>query len=653
MFKRWRAKPVESQPVSYEGKAQGVDFAAPSILNEVMPGDPMGLGGAKATDYAVEVGGTILPSRFYRSFFAEIASGNTWSGMLDSLIMGDYTHGDVDVALHISPSSNDRELNEIGRRIAGLYSDLAEENDVRKIDSMRDEIADLKDRQKRIRLNIEKSFGVCIQVIASSTEWKSVMQLCRLLVQRFAGKSIFLRAADGQQLAAMKSVLPTCSSNLMKEHFLSLESSNVADLFPFIGGGLSHRTGIILGRDRLDRPVWLDNWHPDLTNYHMCIIGRSGAGKTYGVMLVIHRSAHIGRRIGIIDWKGEYGDFLTMIGCPSMELHEKSKHRINPYDVDVTELADGYRYIDLEEASNSVQALAFKMISVYDRTALTGEVKVFIGQAIRDQYQECGITHEEVSLFEEAALQGEHGQFRVGKQRKPMPELVGLYERMASSAQEAVRKAADMLKPFTRLGNMPSYAIFDGPSTVELKHAPVYGFAINRLDPEIMRPIGLFVAERWMMECWAKKFPDIQKLLVIEESQNIFLDEDFGAIWAESAYREGRATNTGVVSVTQGLEVFTRSQAGMAAIKNSPVKLIGIQESLDIDAVRGKLALTEGEADYLVYQARKGDLVVKVDNQSTIVHVDASPIENMMFTSDPNDPAYRERKRRMREAAGL
>ncbi|MNN19791.1 AAA-like domain protein [compost metagenome] len=309
--------------------------------------------------------------------------------------------------------------------------------------------------------------------------------------------------------------------------------------------------------------------------------------------------------------------------------------------------------MDLEEASNSVQALVFKMISVYDRTALTGEVKVFIGNAIRDQYQELGITHDEESLFVETPIQGDQGQFRVGRQRKPMPELVGLFERMAASQQKAIRKAADMLKPFTRLGNMPSYAIFDGPSTVELKHAPVYGFAINRLDPEIMRPIGLFVAERWMMECWAKKFPDIQKLLVIEESQNIFLDEDFGAIWAESAYREGRATNTGVVSVTQGLEVFTRSQAGMAAIKNSPVKLIGIQESLDIDAVRGKLALTEGEADYLVYQARKGDLVVKVDNQSTIVHVDASPLENMMFTSDPNDPAYQERKRLIREAAAV
>ncbi|MCH1927975.1 hypothetical protein L6232_24565, partial [Shewanella sp. C31] len=63
-------------------------------------------------------------------------------------------------------------------------------------------------------------------------------------------------------------------------------------------------------------------------------------------MLVTHRSSHIRRQIGIIDWKGEYGDFLRALGCPFIELHEHSKHRINPYDVDITELADGTRFVD-------------------------------------------------------------------------------------------------------------------------------------------------------------------------------------------------------------------------------------------------------------------------------------------------------------------
>ncbi|MDY7989813.1 DUF87 domain-containing protein [Paenibacillus polymyxa] len=650
-FKRWHRSGLsqEEQPLDL-GKAGGVDFAAPSFIRETIPHD-ITAENVKMDNYAVEVGGTLIPARYFRSFFVEIASGNTWAGMLDSLIRGDYGKGDVDLVLHIFPSSSDQELNEIGRRIAGLLSDLGDEKDVRKIDAMRDEITDLKQRQKRIRLNVERSFKVTIQVIVSSPDWKGLMKLCRSLVQRFAGKSLYLRSADGQQLHALQGVLPTTSAfKHAEEHVLSLESSNVTDLFPFGGGSLNHRTGVVIGKDRAGRPVWLDNWHPDLANYHMCIIGRAGAGKSFVTKLFSHRSAHIGRQVGIIDWKGEYGDFLRALGCPFLELSEHSKYRINPYDVDITELAEGTRYVDIEEAANSVQALAFKMISVYDRSVLTGEVKVFIGTAIREQYAQQGITSDPESLYIQGDM--EDGKFRVGGTRKAMPELVGLFDKMLNSSSEAVRKAAELLKPFTRKGNMSSYSIFDCQSNVELKKAPLFAFAINRLDAEIMRPISLFVTERWMMERWAKKHPELQKLLIIEECQNIFLDEDFGAVWAEGAFREGRSTNTGIVPVTQGLEVFTRSQAGMAAIKNSPIKIIGIQESLDIEAVRGKLALTEGEADFLVYQARKGDMLVKVDNQSSIVHVDASPFEHMLFTSDPNDPRYVERKQYIRELEG-
>lgn len=651
-FKRKKRSGVQQENQSVDsGKAGGVDFAAPSFIRETIPQD-ITAEQVKIDSYAVEVGGTLVPARYFRSFFVEIASGNTWAGMLDSLIRGDYGKGDVDLALHIFPSSSDQELNEIGRRIAGLLSDLGDEKDVRKIDAMRDEITDLKQRQKRIRLNVERSFKVTIQVIVSSPDWKGLMKLCRSLVQRFAGKSLYLRSADGQQLQALQGVLPTTPAfKHAEEHVLSLESSNVADLFPFGGGSLNHRTGVVIGKDRAGRPVWLDNWHPDLANYHMCIIGRAGAGKSFVTKLFSHRSSHIGRQVGIIDWKGEYGDFLRALGCPFLELSEHSKYRINPYDVDITELADGTRYVDIEEAANSVQALAFKMISVYDRAVLTGEVKVFIGTAIRDQYAQQGITSDPETLFVQGDM--EDGKFRVGKSRKAMPELIGLFDKMMDSSSEAVRKAAELLKPFTRRGNMSSYAIFDGLSTVELKKAPLFAFAINRLDAEIMRPIGLFVTERWMMERWAKKHPELKKLLIIEECQNIFLDEDFGAVWAEGAFREGRSTNTGIVPVTQGLEVFTRSQAGMAAIKNSPIKIIGIQESLDIDAVRGKLALTEGEADFLVYQARKGDMLVKVDNQSAFVHVDASPFEHMLFTSDPNDPLFTERKKYIRQLEGV
>ena len=632
----------KKQPDFHDGKPEGIDFISPSMIKETLPKEHSSQG-IKMTDYTVEIGGTADYSRYYRSFFAEITAGNTWAGMLDSLVIGDFGEADMDLAIHIRPAANDRELEAIGRRISGLLSDLTTERDFSKKESMKDEIQDLKARQARIRRNIERSFRVSIQAIASSTDWKELRKYCNSLVKRFSGRSIVLRAADGRQLDALRAVLPLSTTNVSKEHFLSFESSNVSDLFPFGHGGISHRTGIILGRDNLRKPVFLDNWHPSLTNQHMCVIGRSGAGKTYVVMTIINRNVHIKKRVAILDWKGEYRDYMLAMNCPFIELSEHSYDRLNPYDVDITELPDGSRYVDIEEAANAVQALAFKMISVYDRTFLTGEVQVFIGNAIREQYKEAKINKDIGSLYITESGPSD-GKFKIKKAMRPMPELNGLYSRMRDSDSEMVKKAAELLRPFTKLGNMPSYAIFDGQSTVEVKNVPIFAIALNQLDKKIMRPIGLVVAERWITEKWAKRNPELQKFTVIEECQNIFNDPDVGGVWAESAYREGRSTNTGIVSVTQGLEVYTKSDAGIAAIKNSPIKIIGIQEQLDIDSVQGKLHLTEGEAHFLVNQATRGRVVLKVNNESTIVNVEATEFEHMLFTTDPNDPAYRKRK---------
>lgn len=644
--KETNVKKKKNQPGVYDGKPEAVDFIAPSVVKELLPSDKSG--GITVDEYMVEIGGTAVPKRYYRSFFAEIFSGNTWGGMLDDLSRGNFGDGDTDTAIHVRPASTDIELQELSRRLRGLLSDLATEGDPSKADAVRDEINDIKARQKKLRMEIERSFKTTIQVIASGTDLKSFKMYCNALVKRFAGKSIYLRPADGKQLEALRAILPVVPPQpIVKEHFFSLESSNLADLFPFAQGGISHKTGVVLGIDGLGRPVFFDQWHPSLPNQHMIILGRSGAGKTYTTQIIMHRSMHIGRVVASLDWKGEHQDFFLLCGLPYIEFSEHSPNRINPYDVEVTEDIDGTRFIDIEGVANNVQALVFKMISTYDRSVLTGRVKVFIGEAIRKQYEEAGITKDPRSIYQKSISSGNIST----RQKKPMPELGGLYLKMAQSELEEVRQAAEMLKPFTKHGSSPSYAIFDGQSTVELKGYPGYGFALNRLDKDIMRPIGLAAIAIWLQENFAKSNVSQEKLIMIEEAQNIFDDPDVGGPFAETAYREFRSTNTGVCAVTQGLEVLSRSNAGIAAVKNSPIKIIGKQEAFDIEAIQGQLHLSEGEAAFLL-NAKTGQVILKVEDESDIVFTRASEYEHMMFTTNPNDPAFYRRKELLREKLG-
>lgn len=641
-----RLEERKAQPGIYDGKPEAIDFVAPSMVKELLPTD---ISEDIAVDeYMVEIGGSSTFRRYYRSFFAEIMCGNTWGGMLDDLSRGNFGDGDTDIAIHVRPASTDVELQELGRRLRGLLSDLSLEGDPSKADTMRDEINDIKARQRKLRMEIERSFKISIQVIASGTDLKNFKMYCNALVKRFSGKSIYLRPADGKQLEALKAILPISPpQNIQKEHFITLESSNLADLFPFAQGGITHKTGVVLGIDGLGRPVYFDQWHPLLPCQHMIILGRTGAGKTYGTQIIMHRSMHIGRVVASLDWKGEHKDFFLLSGLPYLEFSEHSPNRVNPYDVEVTEDVDGTRYVDIEGVSNNVQALVFKMIATYDRDALTGQVKVFIGKAIREQYQEAGITKDPKSIYQTSISSGSIST----RQKKPMPELGGLYLKMGASDKEEVRKAAELLNPFTKHGSSPSYAIFDGQSTVELKGYPGYGFALNRLDKDIMRPIGLSAVAIWLNENFAKSDVSQEKIIMIEEAQNIFDDPDVGGPFAETAYREYRTTNTGVCAITQGLEVLRRSNAGIAAIKNSPIKIIGKQEDIDIRTISDELRLSEGEAAFLL-RAKKGEVVLRIEDESDIVFTQASPYEHMMFTTNPNDPAYWQRKELLKQKLG-
>ena len=627
----------------YSTRPTYADTVAPSVIRDVLPSDLIDET-VSAGDYMVEIGGTTVPRRFYRSFFAEISSGATWPTMLHELTEMSITTpgGDMDIALHVRGMSTEVELDELNRRYIGLSSDLATVTDPSKRDAIKDELADIKYRQRKLRMESERSFRVTLQVILSGTDLKEFKMFCNSILSRFSSKSIHLRAFDTRQLEALLGVLPTAAvPSFIAEHAISMETSNLADMFLFSLGGLTHKSGVMLGVDSMGRPVFFDQWHKKLPNQHMVIMGQSGAGKTYTTQVIMHRSMHIGRQIAVIDWKGEHRDFFLLTGLPYIEFGDMSPDTINPYELEITENIDGSKYVDIEGVSNMVQGLVFKMISVYDKKALSGKVKVFIGTAIREQYEDANITRDPKSLYSKEFIGGSVYMTK----KKEMPTLSGLYSKMAASNNKEIKTAAEMLKPFTKLGNNKSYSIFDAQSTIMLKGMPGIGFAINKLDPDIMRPIALSAISAWLNENFAKANVMQKKIIFIEECQNIFDDPDVGGPFAESAYREFRATNTGVCAITQGLEVFSRSKAGISAIKNSPIRIIGRQDAVDIVSIKDKLALTDGEAAFLLSKREeKGKLIIKIEDESDIVRINASPTEHMMFTTNPEDPAYKQRK---------
>jgi conjugal transfer ATP-binding protein TraC len=625
--------------LSEETKAEGIDFVAPSMMKETLPED-LTFEGTKVNDYFVEVGATNEFARYFRSYYAEVTGGSTIAGMLDPLLVGAYGEADVDVAIHIDPVDTTEELDLVAKRIRGIKSDFYKEMPDEKREKLRDELTDLEARQRRLRQNIEKPFRASLQVVTSATDLKILRKFSNNMIRRFAGQDIVLRSPDGKQLQALKNITPLAENPFYKEHSFSFETSNLADFFPFGNGKISHNNGIIWGRDHLGRPIFYDAWDRSLMNRNAVITGGSGAGKTFSVLRLVHHDTLRGIRHVIICPKGDYRRYIEAMGCPYIDLGVHSQYKINFFDVDVEETninGEVIKKVNLEDTVIAVRAIVFRMLKILDETSLTGIAKVRIENKIRELYRERGITDQPNSLFEQGT-ETEYDEnnkpiFSMAKKMKTMPQIGDLYLKLKEDPETAV--VSELLKNFTKHGDAPTQSIFDTQSTVRIQDTPLLGFGLAELDADIMKPLGLFVATKWLSTKFSHKDRHIRKRMVVDEAQIPMADHET-AQWLENEFRIVRFFNTSMVAITQGFEVFTRSEFGLGILKNAPTKLFLKQDSLDIDEVKKKFNLTEYEAEFLTTEAGEGLGILRINEERSMIQVAGSLYEQMLFETNPD-----------------
>mgnify|MGYP001202525872 FL=1 len=596
-------------------------IAPPNII-ERRPGEDDGQGG-QATDYWVEIGGETGP-RYERNLFAQFTGRTTWLGMLDPLFIPEGNEGDVDVSLTFDPMDTNAEMRRLSVRDAKLRADLMLEETPSRISEIQQELHDLGEQMSRLRVNAEKKFNVSMQVTYSAKDPDSLRKVGRSITKRMGSQGITFKTADTKQLEAWRHGLGVGDRSKFDGFTGEMETSNIADLFPFGYGGLSHRTGVILGFDHYNRPVFFDNWDRRLSNYNMVIFGRSGAGKSFGIKTITRRSAIAGIRTAIIEPEREYRNLLNAMKCPYIELSPRSDNpsQLNIYDVEEEENDEGRMEVNLEEAMQSVRAVLYKMIRMIDPEALTGQVKVAFHETLRQLYvDKFGITEDPSSLYETPS------------RKKQMPTLSDHYEIIKEHPD--LKEIAAIIRLYTRDYGNRQQSIFDGPSTVDLKNPMAFAISVADLDEEMIKPIGNLVATKWTWERFAKKNPKQKKRLIVDEAQT-FMAHDEEANWFENAYRRARKLNTGMCAVTQGFEVFMQKEQGMGILKNAPTKLLLRQEPIDIEAVQGRFAFSEGEAKFLL-SASDGLGILKVDEESTIVQIHATSQEYWLYTTDPNE----------------
>jgi len=275
------------------------------------------------------------------------------------------------------------------------------------------------------------------------------------------------------------------------------------------------------------------NWSfMHLTNPHICIVGITGAGKSYFVKTFLSRAAFVwGSNAIIIDWAGEYKAWVKQTGGKIVSLGKGDY--VNLLDL------GGMRPID--RVKQIIRAL-----EILTDLGTYPEQKRLSEQALEEAYVRAGFKPEEAPVNDPRAPD---------KAPPTLKEVVAILEaRLRAGTYEfpaELENAIYRLKQFTRKGN----DFFAQQSTVKLEELTTAGLVdldLSGLPDEVMRGLaGLFflqfLKEKMRASGWVAT-KGLRVLVVLDEAWKIASDERSDAIMI---VREGRKYQFGLIVASQ------------------------------------------------------------------------------------------------------
>lgn len=571
-----------------------------------------------------------VEDKYVRTFVINGYPSSTHIGFLRSLY--DYEY-DLDVAVYIEPADERNSLMELTKEITVAEAQLATEREAGKITNLtvlqakRDKLLE---QRQRLEQNIENMFYVEVIGGMYADDLKELNKEMQKLDNKMIGARtkimpLYLRQDDGY-----KSVLPYGKSYI-NDFYRNINTAALTGFFPFYNAEISHPGGTFMGINMATAtPIFLDWYNKSLLdNANGFVFGKSGSGKTYFVSLLTLRSAIIdGIRTVIIDAEGEYAKVTSAVGGVTIKFEPTEKFKLNCFDIEPEDVIDdegnitGQRIVNIKSKASDILSL----IAVMSQGVMTPDMQSGVSEVISSLYYDKGINENPESLYEESTngiFNKETGEYRYDKIKKRMPQMTDFYNGLIAYAKKTGKQSffelADTIKIFVNGG---IYDMFDCQTTmnIDFDKVPVVSFDVSKLEENLLRPIGMYIALNWTWETFAKQNVEVKKRILVDEAwmliRKSLKGSEYTGLFLENTSSRIRKRNGGLVISSQRFEVFAHSEHGQAILTNSTVKVFFKQDSADIRNVQDTFMLSSGEKNYLL-GVHRGEYLLKVNGESS------------------------------------
>ena len=534
---------------------------------------------------------------------------------------------DIDFYLHKQPK--DKIQQRLGQQIRINRSKIKDASDTN---------ADFDDLDSAIRSGYFLKAGLAnnedfyyinllITITASDLEelqWR-IQEMKKLLISQ----DMDLHSCYFLQEQGFLSSLPL--ANLDKKLY-ELSKRNVlttgaASCYPFTSYSICDDNGILFGVNKHNNSLVIADIFDSkqYKNSNICILGCSGAGKTFTMQTMALRMRRKGIQVFIIaPLKGhEFYRACKNVGGEFIQISPASQNCINVMEIrkvdnSVNELLDGPT-LDASALASKIQRLhIFFSLLIPD---MNHEEKQLLDEALIKTYARKGITHKNESLIDP-----DHPN-----QYKEMPILEDVYNILMESPD--TKRLAHILNRLVH----GSASSFNQKTNVDLTNKYTVLDISELTGSSDLLTVGMFVALDYV---WDKAKENRT------EEKAIFVDEVWQLIGASSNRLAAefvleiakiiRAYSGAGIFATQDLNDFFAlddGKYGKGIINNCKTKIILNMEDEEAQRVKNILHLSETEVMNITHFQR-GNGLISTNNNNITVEFKASTLEKELITTD-------------------
>lgn len=247
--------------------------------------------------------------------------------------------------------------------------------------------------RKEIQINNQEIFYTNFILTFYSDSKDKLFKILKRFQSKLYSKQLYSKIANFRHLDEYILSLPLNRKEniFLKQNYKNFTTNALSNIFPFYTKTIFDQNGIIFGKIASENSVCsIDMFKSNYLNSNMCILGSSGAGKSFFAKLLIMREYIAGKKEYIFDVEGEYSYMVNKLGG---EVFSFNYNHINILEITESEI-NMYKENVYNAKVSKVIKLISKLFKIEDKLILED-----IYQGINKAYEDFNINSNLSSLY--------------------------------------------------------------------------------------------------------------------------------------------------------------------------------------------------------------------------------------------------------------